>query len=93
MKETCSKEEAAAAKEKVAITAKSNSASNSDKRYVDEVPSRPNEAIPTPGSADGAIYLERLIFLKPESQVSFEINSDSAAYSPGEQVELSVQMP
>lgn len=93
MKETCSKGEAAAAKEKVAIAAEAKRASNSYKRYVDEVPSRPSEAIPTPGSAEGAIDLERLIFLKPESQVSFEINSDSAAYSPGEQVELSVQIP
>lgn len=90
MKETCRKEEAATAKKKAA---EAKAAQASSKRYAYDVSSSPSKPTSAPVSADGAIDLERLIFLKPESHVSFAINSDSAAYSPGEKVELSVQIP
>ena len=39
------------------------------------------------------INLERLIFLKPQSNINFEILSDSSTYSPGDRVEFDIRIP
>lgn len=76
MQKACAKEEAVVAKK---VAAEAKEAKISGKRYPYPVPPTPSKPPPTI-NIDGAIDLERLIFLKPESSVSFAINSDSPAY-------------